>query len=114
MIKTENDILFWQVRVKITQAPEIFKPKFTPERVIPFYQKPEDFRTFLYDPFGESPPASYGVEFNAGNNIEVVFFTKANSEDEAIKLGNAWISNLKFKFKGLDGIVKARPIYNRD
>lgn len=110
MIKSENKILFWQARIKITQAPEIFKPEQIPESAVPFYQKSEDMRTFLYDPFGENPPASYGVEFNAGNNVEVVFFTKSKSKNEANKLGNAWLSNLKFRFRGLDGIVNARLI----
>ena len=113
MIKLEDEILFWQARIKITQAPELFKPVEIPESAIPDYQRPEDIRTFLYDPFGEDPPVSYGIEFNAGDNIEVVFFTKAKSENEALKLGNAWLSNLRFKFKGLDGRVEARPISNK-
>jgi len=80
--------------------------------MIPFYQRPEDFRTFLYDPFGEEPPASYGVEIKSGNNMEFVFFTKTKSKNEAIKLGNAWLSNLKYRFRGLDGRIKANQINN--
>ncbi len=106
----QDEIRFWQVRIRITQLPEPFAPQFVPEGTVPFYQKPEDIRSFLYDPFGINPSSSYGLELTARDNIEVAFFTRAESEFEAIKLGNAWLSNLKFKFKGLDGDVEPKPI----
>ena len=106
----QDEIRFWQVRIRITQLPEPFAPQLVPEGAVPFYQKPEDIRSFLYDPFGNNPSSSYGLELVARDNIEVAFFTRAESEFEAIKLGNAWLSNLKFKFKGLDGDVEPKPI----
>ncbi len=112
MKSVKDEILFWQTRISITQAPEIFKLKVIPDSMIPFYQRPEDIRTFLYDPFGEDPPASYGVEIKSGNNMEFVFFTKTISKNNAIKLGNAWLSNLKYRFRGLDGRIEVRQIIN--
>ena len=106
----EVDILFWQSRIKITQAPESFIPQFIPENAVPFYQEHEDIRSFLYDPFGETPSGAYGIELTANDNIEVVFFTKADTNFEAVRLGHAWLSNLKYKFKGLDGFVEAKAI----
>ena len=93
-----DEILFWQTRIKLNQAPEQFKPQMIPESAIPFYQKPEDIRSFLFDPFGKNPSWTYGLEITANDNIELVFFTKVESESEAIKLGYAWLSNLKYKF----------------
>ncbi len=107
---TEDEVLFWQTRIRITQAPEPFKPEPIPESAIPFYQKPEDIRSFLFDPFGKYPSSTYGLELTANDNIEIVFFTKVESESEAIKLGHAWLSNLKYKFIGADGVVEAKPI----
>lgn len=109
-ISTEDSILFWQTRIKITQAPEPFKPQEIPETAVPFYQKHDDIRSFLYDPFGINPPGVYGLRLTANDNMEVVFFTKAISKMEAIKSGHAWLSNLRYKFIGLDGIVEAKPI----
>jgi len=114
MINVKDEISFWQSRICITQDPEVFKPEVIPDSMIPFYQRPEDIRTFLYDPFGEEPPASYGVEIKSGNNMEFVFFTKTKSKNEAIKLGNAWLSNLKYRFRGLDGRIKANQINNHN
>ena len=112
LVKVEDthNILFWQTRIRITQAPEVFKPQEIPETAIPFYQRHEDIRSFLHDPFGKDPSGAYGLELTANDNIEVVFFTKAKSRFKAIKLGHAWLSNLKYKFMGLDGVVEARPI----
>jgi len=81
-----------------------------PETAIPFYQKHEDTRSFLYDPFGNNPPSVYGLELTADDNIKVVFFTRAESEFDANKSGHAWLSNLRYKFIGLDGNVEAKPI----
>ncbi len=110
MEENEENILLWQSRIKITQAPEPFIPQFIPENAVPFYQEHEDIRSFLYDPFGDIPSGAYGVELTANDNIEVVFFTKADTKFEAIRLGHAWLTNLKFKFMGLDGIVEAKAI----
>ena len=105
---------FWQTRIQITQAPEPFIPQSIPETAVPFYQRHEDIRSFLYDPFGNNPPGVYGLELTAKDNVEVVFFSKADSKSEAIKLGYAWLSNLKYKFTGLDGIVKAKSIMKQN
>lgn len=80
----KQETLFWQTRINITQAPEKFVPKEIPESVVPFYQSPGDIRTFLYDPFGKDPPCTYDLELTANDKIEVFFFTKAESESEAI------------------------------
>ena len=106
----KQETLFWQTRINITQAPEIFVPKEIPESAVPFYQTPGDIRTFLYDPFGKDPSCTYVLELTANDKVEVFFFTKAESESEAIQLGHAWLSNLKYKFIGLDGNVEAKPI----
>ncbi len=103
-------MLFWQTRISLIQAPEQFIPQPTPENAVPFYQKHEDIKSFLYDPFGEDPPATYGLELRANENVEVVFFTRAESRNDAIQLGYAWLTNLKYKFIGLDGVVEAEPI----
>ncbi len=105
-----EDALFWQTRIRLIQAPEPFIPQPTPENAVPFYQKHEDIRSFLYDPFGEDPPGTYGLELRANENVEVVFFTRAESRNAAIQLGYAWLTNLKYKFIGLDGVVEAEPI----
>ena len=41
-VEENYDILFWQTRIRITQAPELFKPQEVPESAVPFYQKHED------------------------------------------------------------------------
>ncbi len=105
----EKKISFWQTRISLTQAPKSFKPKVLPEN-LPNFQQGEVFRTFLYDPFGGFPPATYGLELCANENVEVTFFTKAESESEGIELGSAWLSNLKHRFVGLDGNVVVKPI----
>ena len=112
----EKKISFWQTCIDITQSPWPFIPQNVPENAVPFYQKHEDIRSFLYDPFGDDPPSTYGLKLINSDNIKVSFFTKANSEFEAIKMGSAWLSNLKYKFTGLDGTVEAKPIKknNRD
>jgi len=106
----QEETLFWQTRIQITQAPEKFEPEEIPENAVPFYQTPGDIRTFLNDPLGKKPSCIYGLKITATDKVDVIFFTKAESESEAIQLGHAWLSNLKYKFMGLDGIVKARPI----
>ncbi len=108
-----DEILFWQTRIMITQAPELFVPQEVPERSVPFYQRHDDFRSFLYDPFRKNPSGAYGLELTANDKIEVVFFTEAKSKHDTIKLGYAWLSNLRYKFTGLDGVVEAQPITNK-
>jgi len=109
-INNREKELFWQARIRIMQAPEPFQLRLIPETAIPFYQKHENIRSFLYDPFGNNPPDVYGLELTANDNIEPLFFTKVISRKEALKLGHAWLSNLRFKFIGLDGKVKAKQI----
>ncbi|MHA2399009.1 MAG: helicase HerA domain-containing protein, partial [Promethearchaeota archaeon] len=104
----------WHTRITITQAPEPFIPQHLPEEAVPFYQKREDIRTFLYDPFGGDPPKIYGLELTANENVKVRFFTQVESREAAIKSGYAWLSNLKYKFRGLDGIVEAISISNQE
>jgi len=106
----QQETLFWQTRIQITQAPEEFVPKEIPESAVPFYQTLGDIRTFLNDPLGKKPSCTYGLKITATDKVDVIFFTRAESESEAIQLGHAWLSNLKYKFIGLDGNIKARPI----
>ena len=65
------------------KAPELFIPQPTHENAVPIYQKHEDIRSFLYDPFGEDPPDTCGLELRANENVEVVFFTRAESRNDA-------------------------------
>jgi len=108
----KNSILFWQTQVHLTQAPEIFKPRVVPEDTVPFYQIQENFRSFLSDPFGEEPNSTYGVEIVANKKVDVIFYAKSMTENDAIKHGYAWLSNLRYKFIGLDGKVIVQPIRN--
>ena len=102
-------MLFWQVKLNITQAPQPFEPKQLLEGSVPDYQEPESNRSFLYDPFGTIPSASYGLKLTANQNIQVEFFTKADSESEGIEIGYAWLSDLKHNFVGMDGTVEIDP-----
>jgi len=111
LVMQKNNTL-WQLRINIIQSPKPFKPERIPDDSIPFYQKPESIRSFLYDPFGDNPPSIYGLELTANQNINVVFFTKVESEIEGYKLGHAWLSNLKYKFIGLDGHIEVKQIQN--
>ena len=108
----EYRISFWQTRITITQAPEPFKPKVLPENNLPSFHQSD--RSFLYDPFGGDSPATYGLELCSNENVELTFFTKAESESEGIEIGSAWLSNLKHRFVGLDGNVVVKPIYTKD
>ena len=42
--------------------------------------------------------------------IKITFFTNADSEGEALEKGYTWLSDLKYKFRGLDGTVEIKPI----
>jgi hypothetical protein len=109
-----NDLLFWQTRIKITQSPHPEEPKKELEKQakkpLPSYQDLDTSRSFLMDPFGYYDSKSYGLEISAEKRIEWTFFMKANSENEALKQGYSWLSELKYQFLGLDGIVQARAI----
>ncbi len=101
---------FWQARVRITQAPHPFEPEFEP--VIPekgdFFKEPTYLRSFLYNSFGTDPIRPCGLELSAYEKIDWTFFTRAEDEQEATKLGHEWLANLQFHFLGLDGEVEAR------
>jgi len=103
-------VLFWQVKLNITQAPQPFEPKHTLEGSVPDYQEPESMRSFLYDSFGLIPFATYGLKLTADDNIQVEFFTKSDLEADGIEKGYAWLSDLKHNFLGLDGTVEIEPV----
>ncbi len=110
----QDEILHWQASIKLTQAPHPFEPDGKlDEQDLP-YSEPTHLRSFLYDPFGEMGIETYGIELSSSEKIDVTFFTKAKTELEAIELGNAWLTNLKFNFLGLDGYVEAIPIREKD
>ncbi|MHA1492151.1 MAG: ATP-binding protein [Promethearchaeota archaeon] len=106
----QDNILFWQARIRITQAPIPIEPITILENEVPKYQDPVKFRSFLNDPFGNNPSRTYGLEITANDKIDFVFFTKTESKDEAIELGHAWLTDLKHEFLGLDGVVEVRAI----
>ena len=64
----EDNDSHWQNRIEITQVPVLFTPMIIPETAVPFYQRHEDIRSFLYDPFGNNPPDTYGLELTAKDN----------------------------------------------
>lgn len=109
----ETKTSFWQIKINITQTPESFQPNTLPMDIIPSYQVPDKIRSFLYDPFGGNPPSTYGLELSANRKIKVAFFTSVKSELEGLKLGNAWLSNLRYKFLGLDGQLEVKQILSR-
>jgi len=106
-----EDILFWQVRIKITQLPQPFESKENFENSILYNQNREEFRTFLYDPFGGEPPSTYALELTANEKIDITFFSKVDSKFEGFEIGNSWLLNLKHKFIGLDGSIEVIPIF---
>ncbi|UCD02086.1 MAG: hypothetical protein JSV23_03440 [Promethearchaeota archaeon] len=55
------------------------------------YPNIDHIRSFLYDPFGDYPPSTYGLELMANRNIDINFFTKVQSKSDGIKFGNAWL-----------------------
>ena len=114
MIKNESKINknlkeydIWQTQISITQKPIPFSPD--PSFSDLDYQGPEKLRSFLYDPFGVNVdlPYTFGLELTASTSLKWTFFTTHLFEKEALKDGYAWLSNLKSKFIGLDGEVKA-------
>ena len=111
-----EEILFWQARVIITQKPIPFVPPNELDPEDRFYQDPENIRTFLVDIFGDSviDPTQYGLEIISSNRLQLIFFMKCESRDEAIERGYVWLSHLQDKFIGLDGIVKAKPIKKQE
>ena len=116
MIKQE-DPLFWQARILITQAPYPLERKEDndyekEDGYLPYYNL-EKSGTFLMDQFGFLNSQSYGLELTAEKKLSWVFYTKAKSIRQALKRGHAWFSELKYQFLGLDGEVKAIPIDNK-
>ena len=105
-----EDILFWQVRIVITQSPEEFQPRSIQEGEVPEWQAHENFRSFLYDPIGSKPPTSFGLELFAMEKLSLTFFTNAPSELDGYEIGQAWLSSLKYQFVGLDGRIEVIPL----
>ncbi|MFX1297419.1 MAG: ATP-binding protein [Promethearchaeota archaeon] len=105
-----DDILFWAVRIVITQSPEEFQPRSIQEGEIPEWQTHENFRSFLYDPIGSKPPISFGLELLANEKLMLTFFTTASSELDGYEIGQAWLSSLKYQFVGLDGRIEVIPV----
>ena len=105
-----EDILFWQVRIVITQSPEEFQPRSIQEGEIPEWQAHENFRSFLYDPVGSKSPTSFGLELFAKEKLLLKFFTNASSELDGYEIGQAWLSSLKYQFVGLDGRIEVIPL----
>ncbi len=101
---------YWLARINVTQAPVPFEPKIVPDRTLSAFQDPEYIRTFLYDPFGTNPASTYGLELTTGKRLKWRFYTRAHSKFDAIELGHAWLSNLKYKFIALDGIIEPKMI----
>ncbi|MBN1214664.1 MAG: hypothetical protein JXA99_04405 [Candidatus Lokiarchaeota archaeon] len=107
--------LIWQTRIKITQAPHTLEekklPNITSQDDYYALQPVDKLDTFLMDPFGFLNRQSYGIELTSEKKINWVFYTKAESKQKAFERGYTWLSELKYQFKGLDGIVSAKPIY---
>ena len=70
----------WQVRIKITQAPEPFVPNPFDENALLEWHEPENIRTFLFDPINSNPPLSFGLELTLEKKLQITFFTKAESQ----------------------------------
>ena len=108
----QQGILFWEARIKLTQAPENSENKEIQHNLLSNNENQEDIQTFLYDPIGSKPYRTYGLDIKASKRIDWTFFTKTSSQLESIEIGNTWLSSLKYRFRGLDGVVKAKPIKN--
>ena len=102
--------MFWQVRIRLTQAPYPFEPETITEGSTTVYQQVENFRSFLLDFFGPERNLAYGLEISAHEKLEITFFARAETKIEALEIGETWLSSLRFTFLGLDGIIDAVPI----
>ena len=108
--KPNQTPLFWQVRIRLTQAPYPFEPETITEGSTTAYQQIENFRSFLLDFFGPERNLAYCLEISAHEKLEITFFARAKSKLEALEIGETWLSNLRFTFLGLDGTIDAVPI----
>jgi len=108
--KPEKVTLFWQVRIRLTQAPYPFEPETITEGSTTVYQQIENIRSFLVDFFGPERNLAYGLEISAHEKLEVNFFARAESKLEALEIGETWLSSLRFIFLGLDGKIEVVPI----
>ncbi len=77
--KPEKVTLFWQVRIRLTQAPYPFEPETITEGSTTVYQQIENIRSFLVDFFGPERNLAYGLEISAHEKLEVNFFARAES-----------------------------------
>jgi len=102
--------LFWQVRIRLTQAPYPFEPEIIAEGSVDVYERVENFRTFLIDFFGPERDLAYGFEISAQEKIDIIFFARVAARLEALEIGETWLSSLRFTFLGLDGTIEAVPI----
>ena len=107
---TKHVPLFWQVRIRLTQAPYPFEPEIIAEGSVDVYEQVENFRTFLLDFFGPERDLAYGFEISAQEKIEIAFFARVETKLEALEIGETWLSSLRFTFLGLDGTIEAVPI----
>ena len=83
----KQEPLFWQVRIRLTQAPYPFEPKIIAEGSVDVYEQVENFRTFLLDFFGPERDLSYGLEISAQEKIDITFFARVDSKLEALEIG---------------------------
>ena len=108
--KSEQEPLFWQVRIQLTQAPYPFEPEAITEGSTTVYQQIENIRSFLVDFFGPERNLAYGLEISAHEKLEITFFARVESKLEALEIGETWLSSLRFTFLGLDGKIEVVPI----
>ena len=104
----------WQVRIKITQAPEPFVPNPFDENALLEWHEPENIRTFLFDPINSNPPTSFGLELTLEKKLQITFFTKAQSQIDGYEIAQAWLSSLRYKFVGLDAEIEVNQINQDD
>ena len=108
--KFRPEPLFWQVRIRLTQAPYPFEPEAITEGSTTVYQQVENFRSFLLDFFGPERNLAYGLEISAHEKLDITSFARVETKLEALEIGETWLSSLRFTFLGLDGIIEAVPI----
>ena len=110
LTKSKKEPLFWQVRIRLTQAPYPFEPETITEGSTTVYQYVENIRSFLMDFYGPERNLAYGLEISAHEKLEITFFARAESKLEALEIGETWLSSLRFTFLGLDGKIEVVPI----
>ena len=109
-----KQVLFWQVRIRITQSPQPFLPKENTENNDSNYHEIENFRSFLIDLFGPNQHLTYGLEIIFNKKVEITFFTRTKSKLNSIEIGQTWLTYLKSNFLGLDGEIDVIPITESD